>query len=236
VSNNLMMWDQRAQRARFLAGRYAVSREILNFYAGLAEWQGEVAKRISTLKQLREFFPSLLDLVLRTGPPALASTARELTTPSFDHLVSEYWDSPGQFSTLEFFARAMLQPYAGNLPGSLDCPWCKRPPQAGCLRPQGEGLAFEVVCSLCLRRRPFPRTRCPGCNESSEEKLATFAAEDFPHLRLRVCEICRGYLIVVDFSRDIAAIPEVDELAGLPLDLWAVEHNYCKLQPNLAGI
>jgi formate dehydrogenase maturation protein FdhE len=40
----------------------------------------------------------------------------------------------------------------------------------------------------------------------------------------------------VDAKRDPAAIPEVDELAALPLDLWAAEQGYRKLQSNLAGV
>jgi FdhE protein len=106
----------------------------------------------------------------------------------------------------------------------------------GCLTPQGEGLAFDLVCALCLRPRSFPRTRCPGCDESAESKLANFTTPDFPHLRIQVCDSCRGYLSIVDLSREPEAIPVVDELAGLPLDLWALEHGYHKLQPNLAGI
>ena len=31
-------------------------------------------------------------------------------------------------------------------------------------------------------------------------------------------------------------VPEVDELASVVLDLWAAEHGYTKLQPNLFGI
>lgn len=228
------MFSKRAIRARLLAERYPASREILIFCAGLAEWQNQIAS--PDLHGLRRFFPSLLELVMRTAPGTLAETARSLGPSDFDRLISDYWDSPGNFSPLQFFARALLQPYAANLPAGLDCPWCRQPPQAGCLFPQGDGLAFEIVCSLCLRRRVFPRTRCPGCNESSEANLSNFTTPDFPHLRLQACDSCNGYLQVVDLSRDPAAIPEVDELAGLPLDLWARDRGYHKLQPNLAGI
>jgi FdhE protein len=230
------MWQQRAKRARTLASRYQASSEILTFYSGLAEWQGNAASNARTIEQLRDKFPELLDLVVRTGPAALASTARELQPAHFDQLIAGYWESQSPFSSLEFFGRALLQPYAAGLPAGLDCPWCGRAPQAGCLSPQGEGLAFELVCALCFRRRAFPRTRCAGCSESSEVKLATYSAPEFPHLRLQACDTCRSYLIIVDLSRDHAAVPEVDELAGLPLDLWAVERGYHKLQPNIAGI
>jgi FdhE protein len=208
----------------------------LTFYAGLAEWQARTAARAGAVEHLRDPFPSLLELVARTGPAELAAAAREMGPPDFDTLISEYWDNAGPFSPLEFFARALLQPHAANLPGGLDCPWCRRPPQAGLLKPQGEGLAFEVICALCLRARAFPRSRCPGCNEDGEAKLANFTAPEFPHLRLKACDSCRAYLQVVDLSKDPAAIPEVDEMAGLPLDLWAIENGYRKLQANLAGI
>jgi FdhE protein len=228
------MFEQRSRRARVLAERYPASRQILVFYAGLAEWQSRVVS--ADVLGLRPFFPSLLDLVIRTAPRTLAETARSFGPGEFDRLIADYWDSPGNFSALEFFARALFQPYAANLPAGLDCPWCRQPPQVGSFQPQAEGLAFEITCSLCLRRRAFPRARCPGCSESTENKLCSFTTPDFPHLRLQACESCKGYLQVVDLSLDPAAIPEVDELAGLPLDLWAQDNGYHKLQPNLAGI
>jgi formate dehydrogenase maturation protein FdhE len=219
------MWDQRARRARLLAERYPASREILTFYAGLADWQGRDHN-----------IESLLDLVIRTGPPALAAIARALDPGRFQNVIREYRQSPDAGRETDFFARAFLQPQAAAFPDGMDCPWCPRPPLAGCLRQQGDGLAFEIVCAMCLRRRPFPRTRCPGCNESSEAKLAGFTAPEFPQLRLQACDSCRGYLLVTDLSKDIHAIPDVDEMAGLPLDLWAIERGYHKLHPNLAGI
>lgn len=229
-------WERRARRASFLADSFMSVREILTFYAGLAEWQGRVAPRLSSFKEVVVVIPSLLDYVKGSAPPALAQVAREFDLSQADPLLRSTWEGRSDLSMNEFFTRAALQPYAASLPEGLDCPWCAQPPQAGCLRPQGDGLAFELVCALCLRRRTFPRTKCPGCNESSESMVVSFTAAGFPHMRLLACESCKGYLLVVDLDRDPAAIPEVDELAGLPLDLWAVDHGYHKLQPNLAGV
>jgi formate dehydrogenase maturation protein FdhE len=227
-------FERRARRAQVLAERYPQSAQILSFYSQLAGWQSHVM--VPDVNSLRDLFPSLLNLVSHSAPALLAEAARSLGPSDFDSLVSQYWTSPGEFSTLQFFARALFQPYASCLPDGFDCPWCRQSPQVGCLLPQADGLAFETVCALCLRRRAFPRTNCPGCNEATESKVSHFLTADFPHLRLQACETCKGYLQVVDLSRDPAAIPEVDELAGLPLDLWAHEHGYHKLQRNLAGI
>ena len=229
-------WQQRARRAHFLADSFGPAREILTFYAGLAEWQGSVAPQLSSFGRVASIIPSLLDHVARSAPAGLAQAARDFELSNSEKLLRDYWDVRVQHSMTDFFTRVALQPYAAGLPDGLDCPWCVQTPQVGSLRPQADGLAFELTCPLCLRRRPFPRSRCPGCDSSSETTIANFSAREFPHLRLLACENCKGYLLVVDLERDIAAIPEVDELAALPLALWAFQNGYHKLQPNLAGV
>jgi formate dehydrogenase maturation protein FdhE len=229
-------WERRARRAQFLADSFPAVREILTFYAGLAEWQGSVASQLTGFNQAVSAIPSLLDYVKASAPAPLAQAARDFQIGHADAILRSYWEGRSDLSLTDFFARAALQPYAASLPEGLDCPWCAKPPQAGCLHAQSDGLAFKLVCALCLRRRSFPRTRCPACNESAEAKIASFTAPEYPHLRLLACETCKGYLLVVDLNRDPSAIPEVDELAGLSLDLWAGENGYHKLQPNLAGV
>ncbi len=205
------MWAQRAARARLLAGRYPASREILLFYAEVAEWQGRAAGGPEdSLAGLRE-------LVCRSGPVVLRNAASDLTgLPGLD--------APPPFS---FFARVARQPFLRT------CPWCPDHPQVGALVSRGEGQALELICALCFGRREFPRGRCPACRE---ERIVWCSAPEFEHLRVQACEACRAYLLLVDLSREPQAIPEVDELAALPLDLWAQEHEYRKICRNLAGI
>lgn len=223
-------WAARAARARSLADRYPASKEILTFYAGLADWQGAAARSGG---RPADALPGLVDLVARIGPPALREAARAV-----DRLPE--LDSP---PPAVFFARAARQPFltAGGGPLTAQnppphCPQCGQPPQAGCLRPEGHGLALELVCSLCFERWPFPRARCPACGESADGRSVLYTAAEFPHIRAQACETCKAYLLCIDLARDPQAIPEVDELAGLPLDLWAQEHGYRKLCCNLAGI
>ena len=53
---------------------------------------------------------------------------------------------------------------------------------------------------------------------------------------LEACETCQRYVKSVDLSLDGLAVPEVDELRSLSLDLWAVERGYVRLEPGLAGV
>jgi len=225
------MWAQRAARARSLADKYPASQEILLFYSRLAEWQGRAA---SSSARPEDLLPALVGLVRQAAPRTLREVAEGLTAlPDLD--------APAPWS---FFALAARQP--GTVAPSAEaqnpeapspeCPQCGRPPQAGCLITRGEGQALELVCSLCFSRWSFPRARCPSCSESAEGRLVSYSAPDFEHLRLQACETCKAYLHLVDLTKDPLAIPEVDELAALPLDLWAIEHGYHKIHPNLAGI
>lgn len=229
-------WQRRSERAGVLADRFPASAQILGFYRELASWQAEAAERIQSFGDLTRVAPSLIELAARTGPPVLARAASEIDFPVLETFLASFWDAPEVPTPAEFFARVLLEIYAGILPEGIDCPWCALAPQTGALRSQGDGLALDLVCALCFRHRAHPRGQCPLCEEAEESKLPSYSTSDIPHLRLAACEACMGYLIVVDLTEDPRAIPEVDELAALPLDVWAVEQGYRKLQPNIAGV
>ena len=181
--------------------------------------------------------PLLLEYVKTSSPPALAQAAREFEIPQAERVLRSYWEGQSDLSMNDFFARAALQPYA-----------CKSARRSG-LPVVRASLLRPDVCTrraMVSRSNWFVRCACgddrfparvvPAATSPSESNIASFTAAEFPHMRLLACESCKGYLLVVDLERDPAAIPEVDELAGLPLDLWAVENGYHKLQPNLAGV
>jgi len=78
---------------------------------------------------------------------------------------------------------------------------------------------------------------CAGCGEETSARLPVYSeAQHLPHLRIDGCETCRGYLVGIDPRRDAAAVPVVDELAALPLDLYARERGLTKVVPNLMGM
>jgi FdhE protein len=68
------------------------------------------------------------------------------------------------------------------------------------------------------------------------ERLAVYVAEELPHIRVEACDSCRHYIKTIDLTRNGNAIPVVDELAAIPLSLWAEENSYMKLTTNLMGI
>jgi FdhE protein len=83
---------------------------------------------------------------------------------------------------------------------------------------------------------PFRRVLCAQCGEEDEHRLGYYHSPAFDHLRVDACDTCRHYLKSVDLSRLGIAVPVVDEVAGAPLDLWALEHDYQKIELNLVGL
>lgn len=194
-------------------------------------------------------FRSFLSIVENTGTPKLSEAARDLgkrdPIEHFD-LLKAFWE--GDFTatvsdTDDFFARAFLQPYGVCLrerfnlqwkgPTAYVCPFCKRKPGIGVLRPLGDGGQRSLVCSFCLGEWEFRRILCPGCGEMDPAKLPVYAAEEMPHVRVEACDSCKCYIKTVDLTKSALGEPIVDELASVPLDLWARARGYSKLQLNL---
>lgn len=230
---------RRAARARELAERHAATRQVLEFYAEIAAFQA----RISTESPL-DSRADLVDLVIRIAPDPLQAAARCFDAPASELALEAYRRGEDTESPRSFFARILLGPVAAA--GDMDaatggdpidrCPRCGQAPQVCCSRTSGDGTALSLACSLCLAEWGFPRTRCAACGQGNDAELAWYGTDELPHLQVRACEICKRYLHVVNMVAEPHAVPDVDEIAALPLDLWASEHGYRKLRPNLVGV
>ena len=199
-------------------------------------------------------FRAFLNLVEHNAPAPLAASARLLAardSGDWVKMLSAWWAEPATEAAApddaaRFCARAFLEPYAEFLAAHtqfpvLDstpnvCPLCSARPQFGVLRPEGDGARRSLVCSLCATEWNYGRIICPNCQEGSELHLAVYVSEDFPHVRVEACDTCHTYLKTVDLSKNGHAVPVVDEIAAIPLGLWAQEKGYSKLQLNLLGM
>ena len=250
-------WDRRIERAGELSEKHAAVSDLLVFYQQLARFQKSVYERLAQARDhdasvLLPFFPELISLVKRAGSPALAKAASELSSDSKEDLLSlldSVWQhqvEPHQLvGEYAFFAQALLQPYAEFLAaktGSVEqtssavCPFCGSKPQLAVLRPEGDGAKRFLLCSLCATEWTYRRVICPNCGEENKDHLPVFLAEGFDYVRLDACDTCRTYIKAIDLSKNGNAVPVVDELATVSLNLWAQANNYHKLRPNLFGV
>jgi formate dehydrogenase maturation protein FdhE len=256
-------WERRIARARQLAGGRPAG-ALLEFYARLLAFQQELSARLAAheaevttaaardvdVAALGPFGVDLAGLVVAKGPPALAAEAKALLQDpavAFDARLLGWWHAP---SDRDFFAKALVQPWAARLADAggppLDrglvraanrCPFCAGAPQVSILDSPGEhGGGRSLLCATCFTSWPFRRVLCPSCGEEDERRLGYYQTDELPHLRLDVCDTCGRYLKSIDRTRDGLAVPLVDEVAGAPLDVWARERGYEKIELNLAGL
>jgi FdhE protein len=207
-----------------------------------------------SVRPLVASFRQFLGEVQAFAPPPIAQAASELKASvngKCEELLADACrDVPAaraeEAEAERVVASLFLQPYLENLAGHAGrlapntmahvCPFCSGRPVAGALRAEGDGAKRLLICSRCLTEWAYGRILCAACGEAAVEKLAVYTASQFEHVRIESCDTCGRYLKTVDLTRDGHALPVVDELATVPLDLWAVEHGYSKIQANILGI
>jgi FdhE protein len=258
-------WRHRIQRAEHLAADGSASVPLVSFYAALLRVQEDLYNQLSTLPNWRpsgaldhdlsvfqQQLPAVLRAIASVAPESLASEARLLEAEGgrLDQMLLAFWRAP---SDRQFFAKVILQPYAQwlaergvapvgrGLPRADNrCPFCAGTPQLSMFRGASdsalEGGGRALQCGTCFTAWPFRRVLCAHCGEEDERRLGYFQSPAFDHLRVEACDTCRHYLKGVDLTRLGVAVPLVDEVAGAPLDAWAREHGYEKIELNLVGL
>jgi FdhE protein len=183
--------------------------------------------------------------VLRDGAVALYASA------NLEEMIQHWLDQQPLNPFETYLARASASPLLEALSPSpargggqgggtaLHCPNCGGFPQLSYFAVSGEALVSGpryLVCSRCANNWIFSRMTCAGCGESTGSKLSIFQErEQFPHVRVDGCKTCRKYLLTFDLRRETRAVPVVDEIAALPLDLYARDKGLTKIAPNLMG-
>ena len=258
-------WDKQIQRADRLAKPRGSTGKLLEFYAELLRSQKEIygyflsgqeslpaGNLEEDLVLIRNSSLPLLRTVAMYGPEPLAAEAQILMNGNrqlLDERLLGYWRSP---SDIQFFEKALLQPYTRWLldtgislvgrelaSGDRACPYCGGQPQLSFLQARestAESGNRDLMCATCLSAWEFRRVVCANCGEERPAKLGYFHSPEFDHIRIEACDTCKRYIKGVDLTRFGHAMPLVDEIYAAPLDLWAREHGYTKIELNLVGV
>jgi formate dehydrogenase accessory protein FdhE len=209
--------EDRRVRAKHLSGKYPESAHLLELYVQLTLLQDDIAANLPQgTQQLADWFPRVAALVPHLPFPPTGDAE-------------------------QFFWRVVMQPYAEHSrkpgeAGGSKCPSCNSKPVVGVLRGEGDGAKRALICSLCALEWPYRRLICANCGEEDKEKLPVYSAAQIDHVRIDACETCRCYLKSVDLTKDGFAVPQVDEIATVALNLWADEQGYAKIETNLLGM
>lgn len=256
-------WQRRIDRAAVLADAHAASRPLLVAYGELLRLQRDCDETLHRcgyrmtgslerdLPALRVCVRPMLEAVATIGPRPVAEEARRIlddAEPAVEAMLLTSWHASSGHG---FIPKIVLQPYAQRLasmgvrPADRNlvysksvCPFCAGAPQLSILlsASDADGGGRQLVCATCFTAWPFGRILCAHCGEEDEHRLGYFHSPEFDHLRVDACDTCMHYLKTVDLTRQGNAVPLVDEVAGAPLDLWAIDHGYHKIELNLVGL
>ena len=250
-------WEARRRRANELRDRWPHAAEMLRLYVALLDVHEPAARAALADRPAPDaladyiaarVIPAVVAATVAVGPVALARAVREPLGPP-GAAVAAWLAGEPQPPVEEYLARAASVPVLESL-GAVaalprarqagGCPRCGGPPQLSYVAESGELLLTaprQLMCARCGGFWVHDRLSCAGCRERSSATRSIFSDDErLPALSVDACERCRRYLITVDGRKDPAAVPVVDELAALPLDLYARERGFTKIAPNLMGI
>jgi len=195
-----------------------------------AIWQQRL-ERAHELAKLSPVEPDVLDFYRHIAgfQASLAAGAR----PANLHLLQALASRPGDDPLHAFIRRVLRQPEltAASAPSSASgsCPQCAELPVAVVLQ---EGRR-RLLCGVCFHQWEHAGTQCLACGGDSATILPDTTSQEFPYVAIETCRACRTYLKAIG---DGSAVPEVDELASVIVDLWASAQGFTKLQTNLFGL
>ena len=239
---------------RICAAQLRLSKELQRILPrGANLFAQETLRERIDVNTVLPFVSSTLEELLAESPGPLAEYIKEFLRGSRERWATSLQkyvsrggtDEAPDDSREELLGRVMIGPYAellaagqsvptGLTAGNL-CPNCEGRPVTGVLRIEGDGGKRFLLCSFCGTEWEFRRIYCAYCGESREASLPVFVAEKFPQIRVEACDTCRHCLRTVDLTKDGNAIPPVDDLAAIPLALWAEESGYQRIHGNLLG-
>jgi FdhE protein len=229
-------YDARIARAQHLIKKFPASAGLLDFYIKLATLQKEIYAGLPS-RSPSAHLSALIEIVKSHGPaPLVLYASTELNRDQRERI-------PEDPQSL-FFARVLDQPeaeyqaahHSAALTSAPTCPQCASKPVAAVLRGEGDGAKRSLLCSLCSTEWPFRRVLCPNCAEEDKDRLPIYTAAGIDHVRVEACDTCRTYIKSINLTKEGFAVPEVDELATVALDVWADDNGYTKLEPNILGM
>jgi formate dehydrogenase maturation protein FdhE len=252
-------YARRRRRAEQLAQTWPFASEVLTFYARVLAVQEEayVQARASLLAMADaasfaadRVLPRIVETSVAHGPHVLQAGVLSRFDAIDLEATCAAWLRGDELDRFDrFLARAATQPVLEATSrletatdGELRCPRCGGPPQVSYFAASAEDLVTPhryLECARCASGWAFARMRCANCGETESGKLRVYNEVEehgrFAHLRIETCSSCFTYMLTVDLGRDGNAVPSVDEIAAIPLDIYARELGFRKAVVNLMG-
>ncbi|MFN7065460.1 MAG: formate dehydrogenase accessory protein FdhE [Aquificaceae bacterium] len=246
--------DYALERIRVLEKKYPEASEILNFYQHILQYQKEVYislenKDISWHKNIKWFY-KLADLCIKYGTLPLSQKANELKSLERGQLESRiinFLKEKEADDTERFLFISFLKPFYEHIAEQKEvdkvnwfksrCPVCGFKPSVSYIADaeEVEGGRF-LQCVLCSTEWLYNRNRCVNCGNEDDKAIDYYCVGEKGSVQLQVCQKCGYYIKLIDMRLDGFAIPYLEDIASLTLDLWAKEKGFIKFERNVFGL
>lgn len=142
------------------------------------------------------------------------------------------------------FLQALLNYLLNELPVNISidnyfknrCPVCNSKPVVSFIKDTDEVKGGRWLrCGLCFTDWYYERTKCVECGNNEDDVLEYYVISEIPYCEIQRCIKCNTYIKIFDLRKEPQAIPHLEDLATLTLDIWASEQGFIKLQSNFFG-
>lgn len=233
-------FDARRQRALDLVEAEPTVSDLLEFLAVVLGYQqgraGDSRVREAVERLTSSFdLDSVADVIAQEQELALATLAPFLPFATTEAAKDFFW-SVAEAPIAEGAAAQATVPSTERWQEPT-CPTCGALPKVSVIAEEsGEfmrGAARYLVCSRCATAWGFARATCPNCRQHHPDRLGVFVNERWPWARVDSCDACMSYIKTFDLrqSGSKEVVPLVDDVATLPLDMWAVERGFHAVGP-----
>lgn len=241
-------------RVEHLKKKYPEAQHILDFYSLVLNYQKEVYNTLEDRepdwRKGEKHFRNLLEIAIWHGSDDLSKMAWELKSLSWEEvqrLINHFLKEKEAEDLERFFFLAYLRPFYERIAEGTEfdieqwlrnrCPVCGFRPHVSYImdREEIEGGRY-LTCILCGTSWLYNRNRCVKCGNEDDNLIDYYCDESNRAVQLQACNSCKHYIKLVDLRTDGLAVPEVEDVASVVLDLWAKDRGFLRFERNIFGL
>ena len=260
-TNRIKRAADKAGRISVLKELYPESAEVLTFLERIVDYQAsvadkldQVAKQICGLQEMHwedhiSVLEELLGICTAHGTEEIkirANELKEIPAAGVRLLLLEFINGYVPDNTTRFILLCFMQPLAASLLAVTDshdniqkdrCPVCGFQPAVSFIRDTTEVAGGRYLrCLLCGTDWAYQRTTCVSCGTNADDSFDYFFDDKHSCIAIQACRKCSKYTKIVDTRKDGQAVPELEDIASISLDMWAQGRGLIKVSKNLIGI
>ena len=197
-------------------------------------WQDYLTLLLTSFAQTTSEIAQTIEQLQQNSVQQLQDKALSLLTGKFEQVAGN--ESLFIWSALSVYYSQLASQIKGtaiaeNTDKHWFCPVCNSLPVDSVIQlGNNSGLRY-LHCSLCESEWYVPRIKCTSCDNMQD--IQYFSLEnELAAIKTECCEVCHGYLKILDQDKDPHIEVVADDIASLILDMKTEEEGFAKSGMN----